>query len=393
MWLSQPRQLVAREIATWLAKQADGGSPSPVSIVLEPTSAVEYGEGVSLETREAFVTPQENHQARIRVMTDSMILKHMEFDEDLCEAAVVIVDEVHERSPSMDRLLGLLVRVSRCSQENVSVLTTQLLKRRADLKVLVMSATAEHGNLVNFFDTNAIPVEFVSLPGSTYVRNLRYIDSPCGDIAKAVGIEVHNIFATPGLPKGDVIVFCDGNTMISSCQAELQVARSRLPRNMQKGIDIIPLYRGMGAKEQQQALADQFVHATWADGSQKPFRICKIILATSIAETITFPHAVYVLDSCLTKAALYDARAGAHELITVPTSKAQSEQRAGRVGRVRDGYVLRLVTREDWEKLDDFPEPPILQADLTRDLLSLIATIGTKEVADLPWPSEWLCSG
>ena len=35
-----------------------------------------------------------------------------------------------------------------------------------------------------------------------------------------------------------------------------------------------------------------------------------------------------------------------------PISKASAAQRAGRAGRVRPGYCLRLCTEEDFQKLD-----------------------------------------
>ena len=38
-------------------------------------------------------------------------------------------------------------------------------------------------------------------------------------------------------------------------------------------------------------------------------------------------------------------------------SKASMTQRAGRVGRVADGYVFRMLTKDFYEKLPQYEEP------------------------------------
>jgi ATP-dependent RNA helicase DDX35 len=84
----------------------------------------------------------------------------------------------------------------------------------------------------------------------------------------------------------------------------------------------------------------------------------KVIVATNIAETsVTIPNVAFVVDGGLVKAlslspSLYlcrltreqqrwfDSATGIDALVTVPTSQASAQQRAGRAGRVRSGACL-----------------------------------------------------
>lgn len=66
------------------------------------------------------------------------------------------------------------------------------------------------------------------------------------------------------------------------------------------------------------------------DGSRK------IIIATNIAESsVTVDGVVYVIDSGFFKVKYFDYLKDAEALLTIPVSKANALQRAGRAGRTR----------------------------------------------------------
>jgi HrpA-like RNA helicase len=69
----------------------------------------------------------------------------------------------------------------------------------------------------------------------------------------------------------------------------------------------------------------------------------KVIVATNIAESsITIPDIKYVIDFMLTKELHYDPISKSETLQLHYSSKASSKQRAGRAGRVSDGFVFRM---------------------------------------------------
>ena len=52
---------------------------------------------------------------RVLVKTDGLLLSQLLSDEGIPEAAVVILDEIHERSINMDTCMALLKRVSKAA--------------------------------------------------------------------------------------------------------------------------------------------------------------------------------------------------------------------------------------------------------------------------------------
>jgi pre-mRNA-splicing factor ATP-dependent RNA helicase DHX16 len=87
----------------------------------------------------------------------------------------------------------------------------------------------------------------------------------------------------------------------------------------------------------------------------------KVILATNIAETsLTIDGIVYVIDCGFAKQTSYNPKTGMESLIVTPISKASSNQRAGRAGRVAPGKCFRMYTAYSYEnELDDTTIPEI----------------------------------
>lgn len=85
----------------------------------------------------------------------------------------------------------------------------------------------------------------------------------------------------------------------------------------------------------------------------------KIILATNIAESsVTLPGVRFVIDFCLTKYQLTDTATNMSQLTLDWASKMNLEQRAGRVGRIEAGQVVRLLFEHQFESLqtESIPE-------------------------------------
>ncbi|CEF67887.1 ATP-dependent RNA helicase DHX29 [Strongyloides ratti] len=80
----------------------------------------------------------------------------------------------------------------------------------------------------------------------------------------------------------------------------------------------------------------------------------KIILSTNIAEaSITIDDVVFVIDSGKVKEKTYDPVSRISQLKTQFVAKSNAEQRAGRAGRCKNGYCIRLFSKEDYHGMSD----------------------------------------
>ena len=98
----------------------------------------------------------------------------------------------------------------------------------------------------------------------------------------------------------------------------------------------------------------------------------KIIIATNIAESsITIPDVYFVIDFCLVKELRFNINTN-HETLDINWSSiASCEQRAGRAGRVGNGYVFRLVYENFFNNLSQFSNPELLRVPLEKVILKI----------------------
>lgn len=109
-----------------------------------------------------------------------------------------------------------------------------------------------------------------------------------------------------------------------------------------------------------------------------------MVLATDIAETsLTVAGVRIVVDSGQVRSPRFDARSGLTRLETGPTSRASSEQRAGRAGRTEPGVAYRLWSEAEHRARRAFAPPEIAVVDLAGLALEL-AEWGA-DAADLPF--------
>jgi ATP-dependent RNA helicase TDRD9 len=101
-------------------------------------------------------------------------------------------------------------------------------------------------------------------------------------------------------------------------------------------------------------------------------RYVKVIVATNIAESsITVPGVKYIIDFCATKEVRYSSRSRLENLELIWASQASCNQRAGRTGRVCDGFVFRMIEKSFFDKLDKYSTPEIQRSSLDRLILRI----------------------
>ncbi|KAK5131001.1 hypothetical protein LTR08_001413 [Meristemomyces frigidus] len=100
----------------------------------------------------------------------------------------------------------------------------------------------------------------------------------------------------------------------------------------------------------------------------------KIILSTNIAETsVTVTDVKHVVDTGKLRETRYDQVRRITKLQCVWESKSNSKQRAGRAGRVQNGYYYALFSKERHDSLRAVGLPELLRSDLQETCLSIKA--------------------
>jgi ATP-dependent helicase HrpA len=346
---TQPRRLAARTIAERVASEL--GS--------------ELGGLVGYQVR---FTDTVSTATRIKLMTDGILLNEIHRDRDLRKYDAIIIDEAHERSLTVDFLLGYL---------------KQLLPRRPDLTVVITSATIDPESFAKHFAAaDGTPAPIIEVSGRTYPVEIRY--RPL--VAEALEAEDAEEAAANAADRdylqgindaldelaregdGDVLVFLSGETEIRD--AEDAIRGRNLP-----GTEVLPLYGRLSAADQHRVF----------ETSRTPGTRRRVVLATNVAETsLTVPGIRYVIDAGTARISRYSVRSKIQRLPIEAISQASANQRSGRSGRTSDGIAIRLYSEEDFAKRPAFTEPEILRTNLAAVILQMIS-LGLGDIQGFPF--------
>ncbi len=334
---TQPRRIAARAVATRVAQELQS----------------ELGTTVGYQVR---FTDRVGDDARIKFMTDGILLAEISSDRWLSQYDTLIVDEAHERSLNIDFLLGYL---------------KQLLKKRPDLKLIVTSATIDTSRFAQHFDDAPV----ISVEGRTFPVDVRYrpLEGE-GSSAEEGGREgertVNDALVaavdeiTRSDPRGDILVFFPG-------EREIRDAHQALERRKYRETEVLPLYARLSVKDQDQV---------FNPGSRR-----RIVLATNVAETsLTVPRIRYVIDPGLARVKRYSPRQKLDRLHIEAVSQASANQRKGRCGRVSEGVCYRLYSEADFLSRAEFTDPEIRRSSLAGVILRMLQ-LGLGRIEDFPF--------
>lgn len=327
--------------------------------------------------------------------TTGILLRRLLVDRNLKGVTHVIVDEIHERGMNEDFLLIVL---------------KDLLPRRPELRLILMSATLDAELFSSYFD--GAPV--VHIPGFTYPIRTYFLEnilemtgyrltlynqvddygqekmwkmnkqaprkrksqlaSVVEDALRATDFKDYSPQTQESLScwnpdcigfnlienllcyicenecPGAVLVFMTGWDDISSLKDKLQ-AHPILGDSDQ--VLLLTCHGSMASAEQ------RLIFDKPRDG------VRKIVLATNIAETsITINDVVFVVDCGKAKETSYDALNNTPCLLPSWISKVSAQQRRGRAGRVQPGECYHLYPRCVYDAFADYQLPEILRTPL-----------------------------
>lgn len=326
---TQPRRVAAMSIAKRVAEEMD----------------VELGQQVGYTIRFEDVTCA---STKLRFLTDGMLLQHAMSDPLLSNYSVILLDEAHERTLSTDILFGLLKEV---------------MPKRPDLKVVVMSATLDAKKFQGYFDDAPL----ICIPGRTFPVEVFYTPEPERDYLEAAvrtAVQIHVCEE-----EGDVLMFLTGQEEIENACRQIRAECDGLDSSKYGPVEVYPLYSTLPPQQQQLIFKD--APKPRFPGGPKGR---KIVVSTNVAETsLTIDGIVYVVDPGFSKQKVYNPRSRVESLLVSPISRASAKQRSGRAGRTRPGKCFRLYTEQSFIRdLEEQTYPEILCSEMSGVVLTLL---------------------
>ncbi|XP_034294296.1 probable ATP-dependent RNA helicase DHX34 isoform X3 [Pantherophis guttatus] len=337
---TQPRRLACVALAQRVARESLG----------------RFGDQVGYQIRfESARSPA----TRIVFLTEGLLLRQAQREPTLPAYRVLIVDEVHERHLHCDFLLGVLRR---------------LLSSRADLKLVLMSATINIQLFADYFgDAPVIQVPGRLFPITVIYEPIRPEESSRGS-RERLGVQpfLRVLQAIdhkyPSEERGDLLIFLSG---VAEIGAVVEAAQSYAA--FTKRWVVLPLHSTLSVAEQDKVF------------DLAPPGVRKCIISTNIAETsVTIDGVRFVVDAGKVKELSYDSKAKLHRLQEFWISRASAEQRKGRAGRTGPGVCYRLYAESDYDNFAPYPLPEIQRVALDALILQMLV-LGT--LLDLAAPT------
>ncbi|KAM3939787.1 ATP-dependent RNA helicase DHX29 [Leptodactylus fuscus] len=408
---TQPRRISAMSLATRVCEElgCESGPGAKNSLC---------GYQIRMESRTG-------EHTRLLYCTTGILLRKLQEDSLLKNITHVIVDEVHERTVQSDFLLIIL---------------REILHKRSDLHLILMSATVDSDKFSNYFSHCPI----IRISGRTYpveVFHLEDIVEETGFIleqdseycqkfledeeeitlnvtCKGGGSRKYQEFipvqsgslvdVNPSYQKYsartqhavlymnpnkinldlilDLLVFLDRSSQYRNVEGAVLIFLPGLA-DIQQLYDLLSSDKRFNDRRRYKLIA---LHSILSSQDQAeafvlpPTGTRKIVLATNIAETgITIPDVVFVIDAGRTKENRYHESSQMSSLVETFISKASALQRQGRAGRVRDGFCFRLYTQERFHSFMDYSVPEILRVPLEELCLHIMK-------CDLGSPEDFL---
>ncbi len=336
----EPRRLAARMLAGFVARQW------PCQLGQEVGYTVRFDKNTSKKTRVEFVT-------------DGILERRLTNDPTLKGVAAIIFDEVHERRLSGDLCLARALQLQADT--------------RPDLALVIMSATLELDKLQGYLPQATV----LRAEGRLFPVDIRYKSTPpqrdrwgkmsTPPLWEQCAAAVKELITQPDC--GDILAFFPGVYEIRRAEEILTQV------SWMKGRDVFALHGQLSPDLQRAAV----------EVGERP----RVILSTNIAESsLTIEGVRSVVDCGTARESRWDSRRGISTLHVVDISQAQADQRAGRAGRLGNGYCIRLWSEGEQRRRAPFPLPEVMRADLGAAFLNLLSwgCVGFEGLQDFPWP-------
>ncbi|XP_042445904.1 DExH-box ATP-dependent RNA helicase DExH3-like isoform X2 [Zingiber officinale] len=384
------------------------------------------GETVGYKVRLEGIKGKNTH---LLFCTSGILLRRLLGDRNLNGVTHVFVDEIHERGMNEDFLLIVL---------------KDLLRRRRDLRLILMSATLNAELFSSYF--GGAPT--IHIPGFTYPVRAHFLE----DILEKTGYKLTSFNQIddygqeklwkmqrqlmPRKRKNQITSLVEDALKNSNFEDYSSRARDSLASWTPDciGFNLIEAVLCYICRKEQpgavlvfmtgwddiSCLRDQLrahpllgdpnrvlviaCHGSMATSEQKlifekpPPNVRKVVLATNMAEaSITINDIVFVVDCGKAKETTYDALNNTPCLLPSWISKASAHQRRGRAGRVQPGECYHLYPRCVYDAFAEYQLPELLRTPLNSLCLQIkslqVGSIGEFLSASLQPPESLSLAG
>ncbi|XP_061646723.1 putative pre-mRNA-splicing factor ATP-dependent RNA helicase DHX32 isoform X1 [Phyllopteryx taeniolatus] len=289
----------------------------------------------------------------LRYCTDDTLLREMMSDPLLERYAVVVVDQVHQRTVATDILQGLL--------KNITL-------QRPDLRVVLLTATRLSPKHLSLFSGTTGPPPVIHLDSQT-AGEVVYSDTGESYFCSALRLvlEIHR-----SEEDGDVVVFLVTSQEIELALDILHHESLSFPPNLGRFLPIA-------------VHPDQSGSLTTL-GENDPSRTRRVFLTASPNEDFFWAvnSVNFVIDVGLEKRNVYNPRIRTNTVTIQPISASQARSRKQLVGPTGKCFCIYPEDRQ----LPDDIRPHIVESDVTSTVLFLkrmeIAGLGQCDFIDKP---------
>lgn len=314
---------------------------------------VKLGEEVGIRYRGKKL---DSDKTKLLYCTDGYLVATLNSDPLLSKFSGVIIDEAHERNNNIDLLLILL---------------KQVLLKRDDFKLVIMSATINAKLFIDYFPKKKFKFSHVHSEGTQLFPVKEYFIEESvnkfdnrGNLKNKLYIKaaikiLNKILNTT--EEGAILIFMPSKAdLIQGCLTlELDMK--------QKNIFCQPLSGSSLSTEKEYAISVD----KYKSHPKGPYKR-KVVIGTEVVESsITIKGLKYVIDTGLSNQTKYYVKEGQNALEKKYISKASHLQRKGRVGRKSAGVCYNVFTKQEYDKLfPDYTISPILQSNIAQIVLS-----------------------
>jgi len=298
-------------------------------------------------------------KTKILYSTDGYISALIQGDPLLSNYSGILIDEVHTRGEGVDILLANVVQIA---------------LSRPEFRIVLMSATIDPAEFVDFFKRSGLTYDLLELPAES--RN------PVENIFNNKPLKINEVQGELMVDKIDDILMnnSEGNiiafvTTDNTGEVNKKSLHSRFKKNPHKypNIPLVGMIGGKTKDIERAIMLGQTKMETLPPGPYGKYTR-RVIFATEAVEfSVTIKDdCKFVVDSGIKWGVRYNFNLNCMTMDAVFVAQSSIGQRCGRTGRESAGTCIRMYTEQQFNDFERFAAPKILLADISDKILGFL---------------------